>query len=216
MHNSASPPPRCSLSALGRAALSRVVESGLLRCAVPPDLGGSGGSLAELADGAQALATQDSAAAWVLWAQRLAIGALICSRNIGLRDYVLPDLLSGERAGTMPVPQQPQALVAMDAGRGQRLYGRLQRVPNLQPHGYSLVAPVQLDHGAPQWVLLRSEEDGLRAGLDLGAPCPPGSRTATLVLDGVFFRADEWLANGDLPDLLRPTADALSACLAQP
>lgn len=210
----ANPTPRRSLAALGQAALCRVVSSGLLRCAVPHNLGGSGGTLAELAEGARNLAAQDRAAAWVLWAQRLAIGALLHSRNIGVREHVLPDLLSGERAGTLPMPLQPGALVAIDAGRGQRLYGQLSLVPNLQPQGFSLVAPVQLDRGAPQWVLLRSEEDGLRVGLDMGSPCPPGSRAATLILDGVFFRADEWLAKSDLPGLLQPTVDALATCLA--
>lgn len=217
------------LAGLGQSVLATVVQSGLLRCAVPVALGGRGGSHSELADGARSLAAVDPAAGWVLWAQRLAIEALVHSPNIGLRDYLLPDLLTGERAGTLPLPPWPDAigtqalplaaaaarsgLVAMGEPQGMRLYGQLPCVPNLQWQGFALIAPVSDGHPQQQWVLLRSEEDGLRAGIDLGSPCPRGSRCAALTLDGVFFRADEELAGPELPTLLQPTALALAAGL---
>lgn len=229
-----SPPPGSSslrgLAGLGQSVLATVVRSGLLGCAVPAALGGHGGGLDELADGARSLAALDPAAGWVLWAQRLAIEALVHSPNIGLRDYLLPDLLTGERAGTLPLPPWPGALghrrlpgaaaaacsslVAMGQPQGLRLYGQLPCVPNVQWAGHVLVAPVNHTPGPPHWVLLRGEEDGLRAGIDLGPPCPRGSRSATLTLDGVFFRADEELAGPELPALLQPVALALAAGLA--
>lgn len=221
--------PLRGLAGLGQSVLARVVQSGLLRCAVPAALGGTGGSLSELADGARSLAATDPAAGWVLWAQRLAIEALVHSPNIGLRDYLLPDLLTGERAGTLPLPPWPDAsgapdlpwgaatahngLVAIGEAQGLRLYGQLPCVPNVQWQGHVLIAPVNDSHQPQRWVLLRSEEDGLRAGIDLGSPCPRGSRCAMLTLDGVFFRADEELAGPELPALLRPTALALAAGL---
>jgi len=208
--------PARSLVALGRAALVTVVDSGLLRIGVPTSLGGNGGTLNDLAAGASDLAAQHPAAGWVLWAQRLAIEALLQSPNAGLREHLLPDLLSGDRAGTLPVPPWPAAgaLIALGDAQGLRLYGQLPCVPNLQWQGYALVAPVQLGPGQPHWVMLRGEEDRLRAGIDLGAPCPRGSRCATLTLDGVVFRADEELAGTDLPSLLQPMAQALAPCLA--
>ncbi|MFZ2990591.1 acyl-CoA dehydrogenase family protein [Ideonella sp.] len=206
-------PARAASAALGMSTLSSVVESGLLGCAVSRAMGGNGGSLEDLREGARRLGRCNRAAGWVLWAQRLAIEALLHSPNIALREHLLPDMLQGERAGTLPMPPHPDALVATDAGRGQRLYGKFACVPNLQWQGYTLVAPVQFDHGAPQWVLLRSEEDGLRVGEDLRAPCPHGCRASSLILDGVFFRTDEWLAGADLPDRLRPVSDALACGL---
>lgn len=208
--------PARSLVALGRAALASVVDSGLLRIGVPPALGGAGGTLDDLTAGARALAARQPAAGWVLWAQRLTVEALLLSPNIGLREHLLPDLLSGDRAGTLPLPPWPTAgaPVVLNSAQGQRLYGQLPCVPNLQWQGYALVAPVQLGSGQPHWVLLRSEEDHLHAGMDLGAPCPRGSRCAALTLDGVFHRADEELAGPELPRLLQPLAQALSPCLA--
>ena len=224
--------PARSLVARGRAALATVVDSGMLRVHVPPTLGGSGGTLHDLAAGGRALAARHPAAGWVLWAQRLAIEALLQSPNIALREHLLADLLNGDRAGTLPLAPwfaagdrvaagsatatPATALVAMGGDPGMRLFGQLPCVPNLQWQGYALVAPVQVGPGQPHWVLLRGEEDRLRAGMDLGAPCPQGSRCAALTLDGVFFRADEELAGPDLPRLLQPTAQALYPCLAAP
>lgn len=226
---SPAPSPLRGLAAVGQSVLATVVRSGLLRCAVPSSLGGLRGDLTELSEGARALAATDPAAGWVLWAQRLAIEALIHSPNIGLREFLLPDLLVGERAGTLPLPPWPdaqghsalplptsdasRALVALHESQGMRLYGQLPCVPNLQWQGHVLIAPVQMGH-QQHWVLLRSEEDRLSAGMDLGSPCPRGSRCAALTLDGVFFRADEEVAGPELPALLQPTALALSAGLA--
>lgn len=222
--------PARSLVALGQSALAAVVDSGLLRIGVPRTLGGTGGTLEDLTAGGSDLAARHPAAGWVLWAQRLAIEALLQSPNIGLREHLLADLLNGDRAGTLPMLPWPaagvaraiggdhtpsaNALVTLSGDQGMRLYGQLPCVPNLQWQGYALVAPVQMDPGQPHWVLLRSEEDRLRAGIDLGPPCPQGSRCAALTLDGVFFRADEELAGPDLPRLLQPVAQALAPCLA--
>ncbi len=225
----ANPSPSRGLAAAGQAVLAAVVGSGLLRCAVPAALGGDGGTLEALRQGAVRLARMEAAAGWVLWAQRLAIEALVHSPNIGLRDHLLPDLISGERAGTLPMPPWAGALpaglqaagpmaaagclVGLAASQGMRLYGQFPCVPNLQWQGHTLVAPVQMGDAAPHWVLLRGEEDGLRAGMDLGAPCPRGSRSAAVHLDGVLFRADEELAGPDLPARLQPVAHALRDAL---
>lgn len=57
----------------GLAAFRQVVDSGLLRCAVPKQLGGDDGSLERLAQGAAALALRCPQAARILWAQRAAM-----------------------------------------------------------------------------------------------------------------------------------------------
>lgn len=191
--------------------LQRVVDSGLLRCAVPTHLGGSGGHLGDLIDAAKSLQQQDPAAAAVLWAQRLAIEALVQTCNVGLREFWLPDFLSGNRAATLA--PGARELTAEDTGRGWLLSGQLHGVPNLPWEGFSLVAPVRLGDGNAGWVLLRSEEDGLSAH-SAADTHPHGHEPAlaSLRLNRVFFREDEWLGEHDMATLLTPVADALAPC----
>lgn len=200
-----------SPAAAGQDALRQVVASGLLRCALPAAFGGSTGSLQELAHGAAALRRASVAAGWVLWAQRLAIEVLAQSGNVALREHILPDLLSGERAGTVALPLASAPLVGTDTGRGWRLQGLLPCVPNLQWQGFSVVAPVRLDQGEPAWVLLRSEEDGLGIEPVTGGDFPLGAQIAALRFEQVFFREDEWLGG---PDML-PRLQAVEAALAR-
>lgn len=197
----------------GLQALRRVVASDLLRCGLPHTLGGIPGSLADLHAGAITLARDDPAAVWVLWAQRLAIEALVRSTNVGLMEYVLPDLLCGDRAGSMPLPSSRAPLVGTDSGRGWRLSGRFDCVPNQQWVHCSIVVPVRLQGDDIGWVLLRSEEDGLDIShLDQGA-APVFSRSASITAHRVFFREDEWLGAADLADRLAPVAAALAPAL---
>lgn len=194
----------------GAAALTQVVNSGLLRCGVPPHLGGSDGGLDRLAAGAAELARHQPAAAWLLWAQRMAIEALLQSPNIALRDHWLPDFLSGERAATVAPWLQPMR--AHDTGRGWWLHGEIAAVPNLQWAGFSLAVPVDLGEQRGHWVLLRSEENGLSPIPRTGAHWP-SSQAAALAIDRVYFREDEWLGGTDLPARMAPVATALAGCL---
>lgn len=188
------------------SALPRVVATGLLRCAVPASMGGLGGSLDELAQAAQALKRQDPEAATVLWAQRLAIEALVQSPNVGLRELWLPDLFSGHRAGTLPIGQPP--LTGEDTGRGWLLSGQFEGVPNLPWEGFSLVTPVCLGP-SEGWILLRCEEDGLSVRPGSAHHSPD---QAALHLNKVHVREDEWLGDASLSARLVPLAFALGSC----
>ena len=194
-----------------RSPLQRVVDSGLLRCAVPRDLGGNGGGLDDLAHAAGLLQRQGPAAAAVLWAQRLAIEALVQTFNVGLRELWLPEFLMGSRAATLA--PGGRELSAEDTGRGWLLSGRLHGVPNLPWEGFSLVAPVRLGDGNAGWVLLRSEEDGLSVHATPEThPHEHESTQVSIHLNRVFFREDEWLGEHDLATLLSPVAEALAPC----
>jgi len=197
----------------GAAALATVVDSGLLRCAVPPQLGGNGGGLDRLMAGAAELPRHHPAAAWLLWAQRMAIEALLQSPNIALRDHWLADFLCGERAATLSPRLQP--LQARDTGRGWLLRGEIAVAPNLQWAGFSLAAPVHLGEQRGHWILLRSEENGLSVVPGTAAHWP-AARAAALAIGNVFFREDEWLGGSELPERLAPVATALARCLPHP
>lgn len=189
------------------APLQRVVDSGLLRCAVAHHLGGQGGSLDDLAQAAALWRQQDPEAAAVFWAQRLAIEALVRSANVGLRELWLPDFFSGARAATQAT--DGTTLIGEDTGRGWLLSGRLHGVPNMPWEGFSLVAPVRLGPGDAGWVLLRSEEDGLSLHPE---PEAPRFAQSSLQLNRVFFREDEWLGGPEMADLLAPIGHALAPC----
>src|SRR5574343_493664 len=217
--------PRRGLAAEGQAQFERAIVSGLLRCAVPPEAGGLGGTPAMLAEGARALGRASPAAGWILWAQRLAIEILVHTPNVGLREYLLPDLLCGERAGTVPLPlgtdgvtrdaarapaiEAAGSVVAQPGAQSLHLSGHFPCVPHLQWQGFVVALPVRRGTRTT-WFLLRGEESGLHAGIDLGPPCPPGSRSAALALDAVFCRADEVLGDGSLTQRLDAVATALA------
>lgn len=205
----AAPAPVVDTAEGGLRLLRKVVDSDLLRCGLPAALGGNGGTLIDLAQAAARLAERSAASGHILWAQRMAIEAIAGSTNIGLREYLLPDLLSGERAASMPLSARP--LTGHDTGRGWRLDGQLDRVPNWQWMGCSIVTPVLLGT-APGWVVLRSEEDGLRIGACAQA-APPLSRSVSVHCAGVFFREDEWLGGPELAERLAPLAQALASAL---
>lgn len=185
--------------------LAHLAQTGLLRCAVPARMGGDGGGPADLALAASLLLPRDTAAAAVFWAQRLAIEALVQSPNVALRELWLPDLLGGERAGTLSPHTTP--LTGQDTGRGWLLTGLLPDVPNRPWEGFSLVAPLRLGDAPAGWALLRSEEDGLGALPAAGHATPD---LATLALRRVYFREDEWLGEADLAVRMAPVASALA------
>lgn len=191
--------------------LARLAQTGLLRCAVPARMGGDGGDAADLALAASLLLQRDTAAAAVLWAQRLAIEALVQTPNVALRELWLPDLMRGERAGTLSPEAAP--LTGEDTGRGWRLSGQLPDVPNRPWEGFSLVAPLRLGEAPAGWALLRSEEDGLGALPAAGHPTP---QLATLALRRVYFREDEWLGEADLAQRMAPVAWALAPFQPRP
>ncbi len=204
--------PRRSLQRAGQEALDEVVSSGLLRCAVPTSLGGDGGLLDDLVS-ATALWRRNGATAaarWVMWAQRLAIEALLQSPNLALQHCLLPTLMAGERAGSVPFPADTPPLLLLEAARGLRVVGKVGSVPNLQWVGCTLIVPVRLVDHSVQWIALRTEEDGLQVGLDHDHPFPWGSRTADIVADDVWFRMDEWVCGSDLPERIHATRDALA------
>lgn len=200
-------PPEAAPDAL----LAEVVARGLPGLGVPRALGGQGATPAELAHALSALARRHPAAAWLAWSQCMAAEALVHSPNVALREHLLPDVLDGTRAGALswrmgldPVGAPPP-VTAQLLDRGWHLHGRLEAVPNLQWEGYAVVCPVCFRGDGAQparqaWVLLRSEEDGLRHEVDRGHALARQAASGTLHLRRVHFREDELLAD-DASDL---------------
>jgi alkylation response protein AidB-like acyl-CoA dehydrogenase len=188
------------------ALLAEVVASGWPRLLVPRAQGGEGAAPAEVADALRRLARRHPAAGWMAWSQGLVIEALLQSSNVALREYLLPDLMSGERAGAvswvphMGVGLPPMPVQARPLERGWHLTGRLEQVLNLQWAGYVVLCPVWFEAEGRQpprlgWTLLRSEEDGLRHLIDTSRPLTRQAACGPVHLDRVYFREDELLAD---------------------
>jgi len=208
------------------ALLALVVASGWPRLIVPRALDGEGAQAHEVADALLQLARQHPAAAWMAWSHGLVIEALLQSGNVAVREYLLPDLLSGHRAGAvswapdMGLGMPPKPVGAQALERGWQLSGRLDQVLNLQWMGYVVLCPVWFEAPTGQpaqlcWTLLRSEEDGLRHEMDRSRPLTRQAACGTLHFNRVYFREDELLADqGDnLGAALRVLDQALRAAL---
>ncbi|RUP34634.1 MAG: acyl-CoA dehydrogenase, partial [Curvibacter sp.] len=78
--------------------LAYLQDRNLFRCAVPTRHGGLGGEAHELAQRMAEVCEHSMSAALLFWGQRLAIEFVLQSANVALRDYLLHDLLSGDRA----------------------------------------------------------------------------------------------------------------------
>lgn len=180
----------------------------LFRCAVPARHGGLGGEAHELAAQMAALCQHSISAALLFWGQRMAIEFLLQSPNGALREYLLPDLLSGERAATVPLPLGLHRLQAHDTGRGWQLSGQGLQAVNAPSQGFSFVAPVEMGPTAG-WCLLRSEEDGFDVHAAIGPAAPSRAWTARIELRQVFFREDEWLGDSTLEQAVHPVRMAL-------
>lgn len=188
--------------------LAYLQDRNLFRCAVPTRHGGLGGEAHELAQRMAEVCEHSMSAALLFWGQRLAIEFVLQSANVALRDYLLPDLLSGDRAATVPLPLGLHRLQAHDTGRGWQLSGQGLQAVNAPAQGFSFVAPVQMG-AASGWCLLRSEEDGFDVRSASGSAAPSGAWTARIDLCQVFFREDEWLGDSTLDAAVHPVRLAL-------
>lgn len=193
----------------GLPLLRWLAAGGLLGAGVPMDRGGRGGALAPLRPALRQLWAARPAAAAVLRAQRLAIEALLHAPNRALAEHLLPQLLAGERAASVPGALNGAPLLGHDTGRGWHLGGVLPLAANLLPEGFTLVAPVRLGDAPPGWAALRGEEDGLDTlpphpgGEGAHAPATSAGWARAAALGDVrcrrvFFREDEWLGGAEL------------------
>ncbi len=201
-------------------ALRAAIPVDYLRCAVPTHMGGLGGGPEDLVPLMRSLCAQSLSAGVLFWCQRTAIEFLVQTFNVALREHLLPDLLSFQRAATAPLSLDAPALTAQEGGRGLRLSGWVQSVANAQADGVSLIVPVHMPASTPiptpiptpgvaGWAVLQSEEDGVH--LEPGTLLPHLHNTcpARVRVDQAFFRADEWLGDSPLLQQTEPVRLAL-------
>ncbi|MDI3512511.1 MAG: hypothetical protein PWQ61_3278 [Betaproteobacteria bacterium] len=195
--------------------LAAIARSGYLRVGVPSRQGGDGGTLDDL--------FQDTVARqWlrdlqypdllIFRSQRLVVEAVLQTDNVGLRELVLPSLLSGETSGASAIGCP--CLEAKPAGLGWRFHGRLTGVPNLQWGGYHLLLPVKVNDQVEGLMLVRSEENDVTVQPGENPELWEQASCGTVSFQKVFLRADEWLGDPPLWQTLTNTHRALGQNLS--
>ncbi|QCI13036.1 acyl-CoA dehydrogenase [Pseudomonas putida] len=205
--------------------LAQIAESQLLRVGVDPDLGGSGGETSDAVEAIAAIASRSMAAAFVCWGQRAFIEYLLQSPNQGLRERLLPCLLTGELAGATGLSNAMKFLSGIEAlqvrGRplahGWALEGRLHWVTNLRKSGFVVAAAIEDDAGGAPFVLaIPSTAQGLERSDDLQLMGLQSSNTAALAFYQVELARD-WLLHENAREFLpkvRPAFLALQCGMA--
>lgn len=192
------------------ALLPKLAEAHLFKVGVPREHGGDGAPLAEAVSAVAAVSARSLTAGFVFWGHRTFIEYLLQSPNAYLRDRLLPDLLSGRRAGAtglsnaMKFLNGIEALQVVAARRGGRftLDGKLPWVTNLRKEGFDVAVAVESREGAPAFVVsLSSDDDGLTRSPDLDLMAMRGSNTAAIALQGVGINEDRIL-HADAADWL--------------
>jgi len=180
--------------------LPQLAASGLLGLGVSETLGGAGGTTLDAVDAVAEIATYSLTSAFVLWGQRSFIEYLLCSENVGLRERLLGDLLSGRVAGATGLSNAMKFLsgieqlgvTAQEEQGGWRLNGHMPWVTNLRKGGYVVAAAIELPGREPFVVALPGDLPGLQRSDDLQLIGLQSSNTAALDVRDVRLDRD-WL-----------------------
>ena len=180
--------------------LSALARDGLLRIGVRKELGGSGGDLRDVVYAVAQASRQSLQMAVTFAAQRLLIEVLLRGENIGLMEYRVPGLMSGDISGNCtaawPQRQEPTPANAKDTGRGWLVSGLTPAVPNLGRDWFLASVPVAFDESSRYALaLFRSDEDGLMRTPASFTEGTDAMARASVELRKVYFRDDEIIAS---------------------
>lgn len=184
--------------------------AGLFGIGVPRELGGDGATLADAVRAIAAVSARSLTAGFVFWGHRTFIEYLLQSPNVRLRERLLPNLLTGRRAGATGLSNAMKFLNGLEAlqvaasprdGKLQ-LDGKLPWVTNLRKEGFDVAAAVQDDDSKPAFIVsLSSDDGGLTRSPDLDLMAMRASNTAAIEIDRleidddrvIHTNAGEWL-----------------------
>ena len=208
----------------GEPVLTQLGRSGVLRLGVNAQQGGSGGEVVDAVEAIAQVAGHSLTAAFVFWGQRAFVEYLLQSDNAGLRERLLPGLLSGKKAGATGLSNAMKYLSGIEqlgvsaqprAG-GWQLDGRLPWVTNLRKSGFSVAAAIDLPGAQPFVAAIPDDLPGLVRSADLQLLGLQSSNTAALHLSEALLPED-WLLAGDAHSYLprvRPAFLGLQCGLA--
>jgi alkylation response protein AidB-like acyl-CoA dehydrogenase len=194
----------------------QLIHPDALRCAVPVYMGGLGGAPEELSPLIRHLCEASPSAAMVFWAQRMAIEFLVHADNVGLREFLLPDLLSFHKSATVPYNHEHNHLQVSNDGRHLFLSGGNYEVANAQADGFTLICPAKTDENSFAWCVVDSEVQGFeRLPHDTGLFAAE-AKLARIEMRNVFFRGDELLGEANLANKALAVQKALGESFTIP
>lgn len=196
------------------ALLEKIAEQGVFAIGVPKELGGQGGSKAEVIAFLSELAQHSLTAAFISWGHRTFIENILSSEPSFARETWLPELLTGKRAAGTALSNATKFLsgieelnVSIYEKEGQYyLRGRLPWVTNLRADKFVAVFAASFEHSAkaPLIITVPSEAAGLTRSADLEFVSLQGSNTAALTFDDVVLDWN-WVLSEDAEDFLTQT-----------
>ncbi|WP_017904449.1 acyl-CoA dehydrogenase family protein [Pseudomonas asplenii] len=188
-----------------QVVLSQLATADVLRVGVDDAAGGSGGNVTDAVEALAHVASHSLAAAFVFWGQRAFIEYLLHSPNTGLRERLLPNLLSGELAGATGLSNAMKFLSGIESlqvraraqADGWQLDGRLHWVTNLRRSGFVVAAAIEREEGGVPFVLaIPDDVAGLQRSEDLQLMGLQASNTAAIDFRQVSVNSD-WLLHED-------------------
>jgi len=192
-----------------QAVLGQLAAAQVLRVGIDQNLGGSGGTVADAVETLATVASHSLAAAFVFWGQRAFIEYLLHCPNAGLRERLLPELLSGQLAGATGLSNAMKYLSGIEAlqvkglrdDQGWTLAGRLHWVTNLRKGGFVVAAAIEEEGASPFVLAIPDHATGLSRSDDLELMGLQSSNTAALSFEQVSISRD-WLLHDNAKQFL--------------
>ncbi|MCS6949188.1 MAG: acyl-CoA dehydrogenase family protein [Armatimonadota bacterium] len=187
-----------------RAVLGWLSQAGYLQQGVPRAHGGSGTRLWEAVQAIAEVSEECLTSGFLFWCQRVFIEYLLHTPNSSLRDLLLPDMLSANRAGATGLSNAMKHLGGLEPLRTQAtlsdgevvLDGFLPWASNLQPGRFVVAVAAQVDEQRALVAAVPAEAEGVQRSEDLQLLGLQSSQTATVTLHHVRL-SRQWLLAED-------------------
>lgn len=194
-----------TLSASAHDGLLHASQIGVLSLGVDPALGGSGGTIEDMAETISIIASRCMTSAFVMWCHRMLISYISNSDNAFLIREVLPEIMSVRRLGATGLANaikhaaslEELSVTARIEGDQVRLNGGIRWASNLVDDRFIIGIAAKLENGSPILIAVPAEAPGVQAGshyplVGLQGTCSSSLKFEDVVLD------KKWVISWDL------------------
>lgn len=189
--------------------LTWLSQHGYLQQGVPREEGGAGGRLWEAVQAIAEVAEECLTSAFLFWCQRVFIQYLLHTPNTRLRQTLLPDILSVQRAGATGLSNAMKYLGGLEPLRTKAAFrneaivldGFLPWASNLQAGRFVVAVAAQVGEQQAIVVAVPAEAEGVHRGEDLQLMGLQSSQTATVRLSQVHLPV-QWLLSDNAGEFL--------------
>lgn len=185
--------------------LRHAAERGVLGLGVDEALGGSGGTIEEMAETIAIVASQCMTSAFVMWCHRMLISYISNSDNEFLVNEILPDILQVNRLGATGLANAIKHAASLEElsvharieGDKVHLNGGIRWASNLVDDRFIVGVAAKREDGNPILIAVPADAPGVKAG----APYPlvglEGTCSSSLKFEDVVLDK-KWVVSWDL------------------